>query len=74
MRKDVFMKNRLIILTIIVIISVSMMGCSVSRVIQTRSGYEVEKTVGTTKERRTLSHRDFRLGFSATGNQLGIRP
>ncbi|RKU20928.1 hypothetical protein C6503_05450 [Candidatus Poribacteria bacterium] len=72
--KGCFMKNSLIILTIIVLISMSTVGCSTVRLIQTRAGYEVEKTVGNTEERQTqLSHRDFRLGFSATGDRLGIR-
>ena len=68
------MKNRLIILAIIVLISVSTAGCSAVRLIQTRAGYEVEKTVGNTEERQTLlDRRDFQLGFSAAGDQLGIR-
>ena len=68
------MKNRLIVLTIIVLISMSTAGCSAVRLIQTRAGYEVEKTVGNTEERQTLlDHRDFQLGFSAAGDQLGIR-
>ncbi len=49
-------------------------GCSAVRLVQTRAGYEVEKTVGNTEERQTLlNHRDFQLGFSAAGDQLGIR-
>ena len=68
------MKNRLISLMIIVLISISTVGCSAVRLIQTRAGYEVEKTVGGTEERQTqLSYRDFQLGFGATGDQLGIR-
>ena len=68
------MKNRLISLAVIVLISMSTIGCSVARVMQTRAGYAVEKTVGTSEERRgELSHRDFRLGFSTKGDQLGVR-
>ena len=68
------MKNRLIILTIIVLISVSTAGCSAVRLIQTRAGYEVEKTVGNTEERQTLlDRRDFQLGFSAANDQFGVR-
>ena len=68
------MKNRLIGLTIIVLISMSTVGCSVVRVMQTRAGYNVERSVGTAEERQTqLSYRDFRLGFGATGDQLGVR-
>ena len=68
------MKNRLIGLAIIVLISMSAVGCSAVRLAQTRAGVGVKTTMRTSEERRTdLSKRDFRLGFNATGNQLGIR-
>lgn len=68
------MKNRLINLTLIVLISISAVGCSAVRYGQTRAGIDTEKTVGASEERRTeLSKRDFRFGFNATNNQLGVR-
>ena len=68
------MKNRLTHLTIIVLFSMSTVGCSVVRVMQTNAGQAVEKTVKDSEERRTaLNKRDFRLGFNATENRLGVR-
>ena len=68
------MKNGLISLAVIVLISMSTIGCSVARVMQTRAGHAVKRTVDTSEERQgELSHRDFRLGFSATGDQLEVR-
>lgn len=69
-----FMKNKLINLTLIVLISMSIISCSAVRYGQTRAGIGAEKTVGASEERKTkISKRDFRLGFNATGNQLGVR-
>ena len=68
------MKNRFINFTLIVLISMSTVGCSAVRYSQTRSGMFVKKSVGAAEERRTkLSRKDFRLGFNATQNQLGVR-
>ena len=68
------MKNRFINLTLIVLISMSVVGCSAVRYVQTRAGIGAEKIVGASQERKTkLSKRDFRLGFNATNNQLGVR-
>ena len=68
------MKDRLINLMLIILISMSSVGCSVVRYAQTRAGIGAEKTVGASEERKTkLSKRDFRLGFNATDNQLGVR-
>ena len=68
------MTSKLIRLTIIVLFSMSTVGCSAVRLAQTRAGVGVKTTMRTSEERRTdLSKRDFRLGFNATGNQLGIR-
>ncbi|MDE0315379.1 MAG: caspase family protein [Candidatus Poribacteria bacterium] len=68
------MKNRFINLALIVLISMSAVGCSAVRYGQTRAGIGAEKTVGASEERKTkLSKRDFRLGFNATENQLGVR-
>ena len=68
------MKQALINMMLITLISISTAGCTVIRVMQTNAGHAVEKTVGNTEERKTqLSQRDFRLGFDATGNRLGVR-
>ena len=68
------MKNRLVNLAIIVLISMSSVGCSAVRLMQTRAGVAVTKTVERSEERRTpLTRRDFRFGFNATGSQLGVR-
>ena len=68
------MKHVLVNMMLIILISISTAGCTVVRVMQTRGGYAVEKTVKNTEERRTqLSRRDFRLGFEATESRLGIR-
>ena len=68
------MKYWLINLGIIVLISVSTAGCTVVRIMQTQSGFAVEKTATNTEERKTdLNKRDFRLGFGATNDSLGIR-
>ncbi len=68
------MKNRFINLTLIVLILISTVGCSAVKVVQTQARIGVEKTVGAAEERRTkLNRRDFRLGFNATENQLGVR-
>ena len=68
------MKNRLFSLMLIVLTATTTAGCSVVRLSQTRAGIGVKKTVGPSEERRTeLSKKDFRLGFNATGNQLGVR-
>ena len=67
------MKNRFINLALIVLISMSSVGCSAVRYAQTRAGIGAEKTVGASEERKTkLSKRDFRLGFNASNNQLGV--
>ena len=68
------MKHRLISLSIIILISLNAVGCSIVRVVQTNAGQAVEKTVKDSEERRTaLDKRDFRLGFNATGSELGVR-
>lgn len=68
------MKQVLINMMLITLISISTAGCTVIRVMQTNAGHAVEKIVGNTEERQTqLSQRDFRLGFDATGSRLGIR-
>lgn len=69
------MKNIFIKLTLIVLISMTTAGCSAVRLMQTRAGVAVTKTVEEKpKERRTpLTRRDFRLDFSASGSQLGVR-
>ena len=68
------MKNRFINLTLTVLILISSVGCSAVKVVQTQARIGVERTVGAAEERRTkLDKRDFRLGFNATENQLGIR-
>ena len=66
--------NSLIKLMIIVLILMSTVGCSAVRLAQTRAGVGVKTTMSTSEKRRTeLSKRDFRLGFNAMGNQLGVR-
>ena len=68
------MKSKLTHLTIIVLFSISSIGCSVARIMQTQAGIEATKTVQRSEERRVpLNRKDFRLGFGATGDQLGIR-
>ena len=68
------MKDRLISLTLIVLISMTTVGCSVVRITQTQAGVAVEKKVSKTETREMpLSKRDFRLGFGATNDALGIR-
>ena len=68
------MKDRLISLMMIVLISMTTAGCSAGRVMQTRAGVGAKKTIGAAEERRTkLSQRDFRIGFNATQSQLGVR-
>ena len=68
------MTSKLIRLTIIVLFSMSTVGCSAVRLMQTRAGVAVTKTVGRSEERRTpLTRRDFRFDFSASGSQLGVR-
>ena len=68
------MKDGLISLTLIVLILMTAVGCSAVRVMQTQAGVAAEKVASTAEERKTqLNKRDFRLGFGATENQLGIR-
>lgn len=68
------MEDRLITLIILVLISVTAAGCSVVRVMQTNAGVDVEKIASKTEGRQTeLNKRDFRLGFGATDDYLGIR-
>lgn len=68
------MKHRLISLSIIILISLNAVGCSIVRVIQTNAGQAVEKTVKDSEERRTaLNKKDFQIGFNATENRLGVR-
>ena len=68
------MKNRMFSLTLIILISMTTVGCSVARVMQTQAGIAAKKTGSKTEERRSqLNKRDFRLGFGATNNSLGIR-
>ena len=68
------MKNRFINLMLIVFISMSTAGCSAVRLIQTNAGVEATKRVERSEERRTpLNRKDFRFGFNASGNQLGVR-
>ena len=68
------MKYRLISLSIIILISLNAVGCSIVRVIQTNAGQAVEKTVKDSEERRTeLNKKDFQIGFNATENRLGVR-
>ena len=68
------MKHRLISLSIIILILLNAVGCSIVRIMQTNAGQAVKKTVKDSEERRTaLNKRDFRLGFNATNNQLGVR-
>lgn len=68
------MKHVLVNMMLIILISISTAGCTVVRVMQTRGGYAVEKTVKNTEERSTqLSRKDFRLGFDVTEIRLGIR-
>ncbi|RKU20927.1 hypothetical protein C6503_05445 [Candidatus Poribacteria bacterium] len=69
------MTSKLIRLTIIVLFSMSSVGCSAVRLMQTRAGVAVTKTVEEKpEERRTpLTRRDFQLDFSASGSQLGVR-
>lgn len=68
------MKDKLIGLTMVVLILMSAAGCAAVRVMQTNAGHAVQKTVGVPQERKTpLSKKDFRLGFGATRNQLDVR-
>ena len=68
------MKQVLINMILITLISISTAGCTVIRVMKTNAGHAVEKTVENTEERKTqLSQRDFRLGFDTTGSRLGVR-
>ena len=68
------MKDRLISLTIIVLISMTTVGCSALRLMQTNAGVEATKIVERSEERRTpLNRKDFRFGFNASGSQLGVR-
>ena len=68
------MKHSLISLTLIIFISMTTVGCSVVRLIQTNAGVEATKSVERSKERRTpLNRKDFRFGFNASGSQLGVR-
>ena len=68
------MKHSLISLTLIIFISMTTAGCSVVRLMQTNAGVAVTKTVERSEQRRIpLTRRDFRFGFNATGNQLGVR-
>ena len=62
------MKHNLINLIAIVLILINTVGCSVTRLAQTK------KTVVKTETRQTqLSRKDFQLGFNATGNQLSVQ-
>ena len=68
------MKDRFINLMLIVLISMSSVGCSAVRYVETRAGIGAVKIVGASEERKTkLNKRDFRLGFNATENQLGVK-
>ncbi len=68
------MKNRFINLMLIVLISMSIAGCSAVRLIQTNAGVETTKRVERSEARQTpLSRKDFRFGFNASGSQLGVR-
>lgn len=68
------MKDRLIGLTTIVLISMTTAGCSALRLMQTNAGVEATKIVERSEERRTpLNRNDFRFGFNASGSQLGVR-
>ena len=68
------MKCRLISLSILTLILTTTAGCSVVRITQTQAGVAVEKKASKTERRETpLSKKDFRLGFGATNDALGIR-
>ena len=68
------MKHSLISLTLIIFISMTTIGCSAVRLIQTNAGVEAKKSVERLEERRTpLNRKDFRFGFNASGSQLGVR-
>lgn len=68
------MKHSLISLTLIIFISMTTVGCSAVRLIQTNAGVEATKIVERSEKRRVpLNRKDFRFGLNASGSQLGVR-
>ena len=74
-QKGISMKRDFIPVTIVILMLMSTMGCSVVRLAENRAGYGVARTpAGAPEIRRThLSRQDLQLGISATDSGLSLQ-